>query len=120
VLSGGPAKHACVWHSNHVNDELDLFSLVCAREQRETREELNHNAAKTPHIDLLSVRKDSKHDVGCSVKSTLNVGVYDFIFQAPRSEISDCYSAFVLLLHQDIFRLEVTVDDSKMFEVSEA
>lgn len=120
MLSGGSAEHASIGHSNHINDELDLLSLVGAGKQRETREELNHNATKTPHIDLLSVREDSKHDIGGSVESTLNVGVHDFIFEASRSKVSDCYSTFVLLLHQDVLRLEIAMDDSKMFEVPEA
>jgi len=112
VLSGRPAQHASVGHSNHINDELYLLSLVGAREQRETSEELNHDASKTPHIDLLSVWEDSEHNVGGSVESTLNVGVHDFIFQTTRSEVSDGYSTFVLLFHQDVFRLEIAVDDS--------
>jgi len=59
VLSSRPGQDAGIWHANDINDQLDLFALVGPWEEWEAREQFDQDAAETPHIDLLGVRKDS-------------------------------------------------------------
>jgi len=44
-----------VRHPNDINYQLHLLTLICAREQWESSEQLDHDAAEAPHVDLLSV-----------------------------------------------------------------
>ena len=88
-----------------------MLSLVCPREKRESGVELNHDAPKTPHVDLLVVGEEPQYDVRSSVESTLDVSVHNFVLQAPTSKIGNNDSALVFALEQDVLWLEVTVDD---------
>lgn len=83
------------WHSYNINDELELLSLFSSREEWEACVELNHNASETPHIDLLCVREESKNDIRCTIKSTLDIGVNNFVFKASTSKICHNYSTFI-------------------------
>ena len=83
MLSCRSTKHACIRHADHVDDELDLLTLIGSWEKWETGEKLDHDAAKAPHVDLLGVRENTKHDVGGSVKPTLYIGIDNLIFKAP-------------------------------------
>jgi len=46
-----------------------LLPLIITRKKWESCEQLNHNAAKAPHVDLLCIGEQSQHDVRRSVKS---------------------------------------------------
>ncbi len=83
MLSCGSTEHACIRHADHIDDELDLLTLIGSWEKWETGEKFDHDAAKAPHVDLLGVRENTKHDVWGSVKPTLYIGIDDFIFKAP-------------------------------------
>ena len=120
MLSSRSGEDACVWHSDNVDDQLDLLTLVRSREEREAREQFYQDAAETPHVDLLGVREDSQHDVWCSVEPTLDVGVNNFVLEAATAEVSDCNSALVFLFHQYVLWFQVTVDHTEMLQVSEA
>ena len=120
VLSSRPGENTGIWHADNVDDQLDLLALIGPWEEREACEQFNQDAAETPHIDLLGVREHSQHDVWCSVEPTLDVGVHDLVLEATAAEISDRYSALVLLLHQNVLRLQVTVDHTEVLQVSEA
>ena len=80
MLASGARKNTCIGHSDHVDDQLDLLSLIRSRKQRETCEELNHDTPKRPHVDLLSVREQSKHDIRSSVEPTLDISKSILIF----------------------------------------
>ena len=99
VLASGSRKHTCIGHANHVNDKLHLFSFIGTRKQGEACEELDQDTAEAPHVNLLRIWEDSKHDIRCSVESALDVGVNNFTFKAATSEICDDDSTFVFLFH---------------------
>ena len=119
MLASRARQHTCVRHADNVYYELHLLTFVGAREQRKSCEELNHNAPKTPHVNLLGVREHSEHYVWCSVEPALNVRVNDFILQTAAAEVCDCNPTFVLLLHQNVFRFKVTMNHPQVFQVSQ-
>lgn len=120
MLSCRTAKHTCIWHSNDIDDELNLFSFVRAREEREPCEKFDHYASEGPHVDLLSVGEDTEHDVGRSVKPRLDVSVDDFVFETSAAEVCDGDPALVFLFHQNVLWFEVTVDDAEVLQVAQA
>jgi hypothetical protein len=119
MLSRRSGQHTSVWHTNHIYDQLHLFTLVSARKERKSGEKFDHDAAKRPHINLLVVGEESKHDIGGTVEATLYVSIDDLVLEATGSEI--CYddARFILLLEQDVFRLQITVDDIQMFHIAQ-
>ena len=86
------------WHSNHIDDELELLLFVGSREEREACKQFDDDAAKTPHVNLLGVWEETQDNIRCSVEPALDVGVHDLIFKASATEISDHDSRFVLSL----------------------
>lgn len=105
-------QHLLGWHTNHINDKLKLFLLVRAWKQWESCVQLDHNATETPHIYLLSVWEETEDDVWRPVESTLNISVYDFIFEAAATEIGNDDATLVLSFQENVFWLEVTMDDT--------
>jgi hypothetical protein len=89
LLSLGPLKHTRRWHSNYINNQLELFTLVGAWKQWESSEKLDHDAAEAPHVNLLSVRKEAKNDVGRSVEPALNVGVDYLVFETSTAKVGN-------------------------------
>lgn len=113
-------KNAWRDHPNNIDNELKLFPLISAGEERESSEELDHDAAHAPHVDGLGVGEDAEHDLGGSIEPALDVGVHDLLVQRPTPEV--CYHdpALVLLLQQDVLWLQVTVDDAQSLHVLES
>ena len=79
MLPGGATEDAGIWHADHIDYQLDLLTLVRPRKQRKTSEELDHNAAEGPHVDLLGVGEHAQHNIGRSIESTLDIGVDDLV-----------------------------------------
>ena len=119
MFSSRAAQNASIWHANHINYQLYLLSLISAREEGKAREKLDHDASEGPHVDLLSVGEDAKHNVRCSIEPTLNICVDDFVFQASTAEVSYCDSTLVLLFHQNVLRLQIAVDNAEVFKVAQ-
>ena len=98
---------------------MDLLSLIRPWEEGEASEELDHDATKGPHVDLLCVGEDAKHYVWCTVEPTLDVGVDDFVLKAATSEVCDGDSALILLFHKNVFGLKIAVNDAKLLQVAQ-
>ena len=113
-------KNARRDHANNIDDELELFPLISAGEEREAGEELDHDAAHAPHVDGLGVGEDAEHDLGGSVEPALDVGVHDLLVQRPAAEVRYHDPALVLLLQQDVLWLQVAVDDAQCLHVLES
>ena len=107
-------------HANNIDNELELFPLISAGEEREASEEFDHDAAHAPHVDGLRVGEDAEHDLGGSVEPTLDVGVHDLLVQGPTAEVCDHDPALVLLFQQDVLWLQVAVDDAQCLHVLES
>ena len=120
VFAGGARKNTRIWHANHVNNQLDLLSFVCAWKEGKAREKFNEDASEGPHVDLLGVGEESEHDIRRAIKPTLNVSVHNFIFQTPAAKISNCNPRFVLLLHKDILRFQIAMNDAQLFQVAQS
>lgn len=118
MLSCRSTDHACARHANYIDDELDLFAFIRTWEQGESSEELNHDATKGPHIDLLCVGEDAEHDIRSSIESTLNVSVHDLVFKTATAEIGDSDATLIFLFHQNVLRFQITVDDAEVFKIA--
>ena len=99
MFTGRTAEDTGIWHADHVYYQLNLFPFICSGEQWEACEKLDHYASKGPHVNLLSVREDTEHDIGCTIETALNVGVYDFVFKTATAKVSDCDPTLIFLLH---------------------
>lgn len=99
-----------LWWPEHFHNAGQLLLLVLTRENRITSVKLGQDTANTPHINGDPVAH-TEDNLWRSVESRLNVRVDLFILEAAGTEIDD----FDLRVHrvskQDIFWLEITVDD---------
>jgi len=66
------------------------------------------------------VVRNSQNDLRGSIKPALNVGVDPFIVEAGGAEVNDFDAALVDSLQEDIFWLQVAVDDVVLLHVGEA
>ena len=119
MLASRSTEYASIWHPNNIDNQLYLFSFICSWEQGEPSKQLNHDAAKTPHINLLRVGEDTEHDIRSPVKSTLDIGVDNLILQTATAKVSNHNATLVLLLHEDILWLQITMDDAKPLQISQ-
>ena len=114
MLPSRQLEHFSWWDSTNLHDVGQLVNLRLAWEYGIARVQLCYDAAKTPHVDTHRVR-DTKDDLRSSVESRLDVGVDALVDEATRAEVDDLDAALVLLLQQDVFRLQVTVHYSVVF-----
>ena len=61
-------------YAKDLHDESKLLHLTFSREDRDSSEELNQNAAKAPHVDACGVRNPDD-DLWSSVEARLDVRV---------------------------------------------
>ena len=108
------------YHTNHIDYELKLFSLVGTWEERESCEQLNHYTAHAPHVYGLSVWEYSQHNLWGTVEPTLYVCVHYLFIKSATSEICNDNATLVLLFQQDILRFQITVDDPQRFHIFES
>ena len=107
------------YHSYHIDDQLELLSLIGSREQWETSEELYHYATHAPHINSLSVREHPQHDLWSPVEPTLNISVDDLFVEGATAKVSNDYATLVLLFQEYVLWFQVTVYDSECLHVLE-
>jgi hypothetical protein len=103
-------NHAPGRHSFDFHDTLHLFFLVFASKERESYKEFIQDAPKGPHIDGRRI-PDAKHDLGCSVKSWLDVCIELFVFVGTRSEVNYFDAWLVWLPQQNVFWLQIAVNN---------
>lgn len=78
-------------------------------EKREAGVKFGKDGSKGPDVDGSGVR-DSKNDLWRPVESGLDVGVDPLAHETARTVVNDLDARLVLLLQQDILRLEVAVN----------
>ena len=120
MLSGRDLQNIHWWHSDDIYYQLELFPFICPWEKRKTREEFNHHASYTPHVNTLVVRKQPKHDIRGPIESTLYVSVHNLIIQCPTSKVSYHYSTFILRFEQNIFGFQITVYNANVLQELES
>lgn len=97
------------WPEN-LHDAGQLFLFVLTRENRIASPELRKNATKRPHIDAQAVAA-AENDFRTAVETRLDVSV-DLLFFATRAaKVDDSDVGFPSLAEQDVFRLEIAVND---------
>merc|ERR1719424_1450508 len=62
-----------VRHAEHLDDAAELVVLGLAREEGQAEEELAHDAAERPGVDLAAIRM-AEQDLGRAVEARLDVG----------------------------------------------
>ena len=112
-------EHLLRRHTDHIDDQLQLFLLVRPWEKREASVQFNHDAPEAPHVNLLSIRKETENDVRCPVESTLDVSVHDLVLEAATAKIGDHDAAFVFPLQENVLWLEIAVDDAQILHVAQ-
>ncbi len=95
-----------------------MVLFVLAREQRVPHIEFVKDTAEAPHVDGCVVG-DAQHDFWGSVESGLNVGVDLFVLEAAAAEVDYLDARLVYFSQQDVFGLQVAVDDGVLAEVVE-
>lgn len=91
-----------------------MFTL--AGEDRDAREQLGEDAPEGPHVDGGCVG-DPKNNLRSTVEPRLNVGVNLLVGEARGSEVDDLNTRLVGALQEDVFGLQITVDDLFVSEV---
>ena len=109
-------NHGPWWYSFDLHNTLYLFFLIFSSENRKSYIQLVENAAKGPHVDGWGI-SDAHHDLGGSVKPTLDVGVKLIRLICTTSEINHFNPTFVRLPQKDILWLHVAMDDVVLFHV---
>lgn len=99
-----------LWWTKHLHDTGQLLLLVFTRENRIAGVKLSQDTANAPHINCNSVTH-AEDNLWRAVESRLNVGIDLFILEAAGTEIDDLDLRVHRVSKQDIFWLEITVND---------
>lgn len=83
-------------NAKDLHEHQHLLLLALARKDRESQEELAENAAHRPNINGICIRHSDDY-LRRSVKPTLDVCVNLILLEAPRTEIYNLDTRFVLL-----------------------
>ena len=103
-------EHIRAWHTAYLHHHGKLFHLVLTWEKRKTYAEFRHDASEAPHVDGTSIW-NTQDDLGCSVKSRLDVCVNSLILEARAAEIYDFDAWLGWILEQNVFRLQVAMNN---------
>jgi len=79
-------------------------------EQHVAHEELGHDAAERPDVDLAVVRQ-ADHDLGRSVRARLHVRAQVVGREARRAKVDDLDLTAAVALDENVLGLEVAMDD---------
>ena len=71
----------------------------------------NHCTAEAPHVDGSCV-SDAEHNLRCAVVTRLNVRVERFALATGAAEVDHLYRRTLWVTEQNVFRLEIAVDDA--------
>lgn len=69
---------------------------------------------------MLGVREEAQDDVRGTVETALNVGVDNLLLEAAATEVRNDDSTLVFPLEQNVFRLQVTMNDAQVLHVPES
>ena len=114
--SRGDYDHRSRWNSFHFHDALHLFFLIFACKDRESNKEFVKNAPKRPHVNCRCV-SNTHHDLGCSIETTLNIGVELLVLICSTAEINYLDSTLVTLSQENIFWFHIAMNYVKIFHV---
>jgi len=108
-----------IWRSTkELCDDRELVDVVLSREQRLAFEHFRKDAACTPDINFDIVFLPCEHNFWCAVVAGRNVSSHLGILYTGQAKIADFQIA--VLVHEDVARLQVTVDDTSGVDVFQA
>lgn len=99
-----------LWWSKHFHDTGQLLLLIFSGEDRISSVKLSQDTANTPHIDCNTVTH-TEDNLWRTVESRLNIGIDLLVLEAAGTEIDDLDLRVHRVSKQNIFWLEITVDD---------
>lgn len=103
------SDHVVRRYTVQLHDVGELLVLAFTREEREAGEKLRHDGPKRPHVNRRGVR-NTKNDLWRPVEPRLDIGVYPLAHEATAPIVNDLNTRLVLLLQQNILRLQVAMD----------
>jgi hypothetical protein len=103
------------------NEKVEFQELIFIKswENRSSTEKFRYDATQTPHIDLMIVIQP-QDDLRSSIEARLNVSKCVHPSRARRSKIDDLNIFPPYISEQNIFRLQITMDDLAMLQVDQA
>ena len=104
LLSGSPTE-------SHY--QTDLFLFILSSKEGVTKIEFSYQTSETPHIDG-KVILGAEYDLWCSIKSRLNIQKIGLIDEHTGPEVDDLDTHLRLVLHQHVFRLQITVNHTQL------
>ena len=110
--------HSVRGHTDHLHYSAELVTLAISGENRVADVQLGSDAPETPHVDS-AVIGNAKHDLRSSVEPALDVGVNLFVQEGAGAKIDDLEARLVGFFEQNVFRLQVAVDDLEHLQVLE-
>ena len=101
------------WSPTESHDQTDLFLFILSSKERVAKIQFSYQASETPHIDW-KVILGAEYDLGCSIKSRLNIQKIGLIDEHTGPEVDDLDTHFRLVLHQHVLRLQITVNHAQL------
>ena len=107
------------WDAQDLHLEEKLLLLVPSRKEWVPRMELGKDAAQTPHVNGEAVIA-GEDDLGTAVEARLDVRVHLLALEAGRAKVNDADVILVFGDEENVFRLEIAVDDAVAAEEAQA
>lgn len=117
VLTADGGNNIIWWCTQELGDDGELVDVIFAWEQRLALQHFCEDATSTPDIHLHVVLLPREHDLGRSVVSSGDVASHLRILDTGETEVADFQ--VTVLVHEDVRRLQVTVDNSRGVHIFE-
>jgi len=114
VASGTVLGEIFGGHAEHLHEAGNLLHFVFSWEDGHAGVEFTQDGTERPHVDGHRVGQSENH-VGCALEAALNLGVHPFVHQTRTAEVYHFDARLGGVLEQDVFGLQVAVDDVKLF-----
>lgn len=108
-----------LWWPKDLHDARKLFLFILTREDWISREKLRQDTSQTPHVNWQSIGH-AQDDFRRPVETRLNVGIDLFVLEAGRSKVDDLDVGFHRMGEEDVFGLEIAVDDLVALQQAQA
>lgn len=97
--------------SEKFGDDGELIHMILAGEERLSLQHLGENTPRTPNIHLDIVFLPCKHDLRGTIISGGDVAGHLWILYTSKAKVTNLQVA--VLVHEDVARLQVSVDDAR-------
>jgi len=101
--------------AENLHDTSQLFLFVLAREDGHPRVQLSQDTAERPHIDRQAIGH-AKDNFRRAIEARLNVRINLLVFKAAGAKVDDLDFCVQRMAEQDVFGLQITVDDPVLLE----